>query len=233
MTGRLCGSCKNHTKCRKICKPLEEWLRANGSTARFYEKYTSGNMAILYESGHGQPTRFSEVVADFETDAVHGVVESVADPNQSNRPDFALLEKDEAEIEDVKPTTQLAKVFFKRFFEGKSTKEAAEELGLPYQSVVAYYHTAKKRMIQASEDIGTRKSGYRFIADGFSMHEKIFLLNRVFGFTSDDIASLQVPGWPRNRNHINLIVKTLSKKYRKDFLTEATEGDNPKAKQCA
>lgn len=110
-------------------------------------------------------------------------------------------------------------VFFERFFNRRSIQDIAERLNTTTKSVEATFTVAVERVKRIAEVLDKKKAAEKYIVPSrrqynFSHDELAFLLNRVFGFTAEEISDIL---GKYKRTATQRRIQQMAKKYRDAF----------------
>jgi hypothetical protein len=113
----------------------------------------------------------------------------------------------------------LTSVFFERFFNRRSIQDIAERLNTTPETVESSFTVACGRVERIAEVLDKKKAAEKYLIPSrrkynFSHDETAFLLNRVFGFTAEEIVDI-LGKYARTATQRR--IQQMAKKYRAAF----------------
>ena len=208
----VCDKCKHKETCARPCWFLETLL----SEETIGIDKPTGNEITYYGVSYWEK-RFSEIFpATLKRLVFEAVDENQVDPE--NPPDPETPRDERFDDLGYTPQQKTADIFYMRFFQGKSYREIGKKYAIGPREAANVYGHARKRVIEIIEALDGRDRGIKFCVDrarnGFTNHQKAFLLNKVFGVSFPEIAALLgYKGSSQLSHKINAMTHELREKY--------------------
>lgn len=197
----LCKTCTHRKACETPCAPVSCLLDAVSSK---YLKERPGDKYIKVVNWR------ETLMHVFESD----------DFDDGDAEEFEDRQERRLDLFSFEPRTSMSRVFYERFFLGKSVNEISESLGISKNVVSCMFHHAQRRLYKALEMLDGRDRAVRWYKKThheLTEHQKWYVLHKIFGLTQKEICEEILPDETPTKSNFGQRMIRMHKEYVEEY----------------
>ena len=192
MKREVCSKCSKFQKCKSPCRPVELYLKQD-------------NLDVFEKTGINENGEVVQIVYARSRETQQSMlsigVDNRGDPSQSTAEQQAFSTENENPFAGFKPRMKQTGIFIDRFFYGSSYEDLAVKYDMTAENAWKTYYNAVKRLREVVKAMDTGQVPNKKLAywkkqveqrsGGLPKGQKWYLLNKLFGLRSSEIAELE------------------------------------------